>query len=69
MDWKLSLDIERMTLNELTLYGKMCCWTLARTHARSGDSIAITAYLGNGRQFDQALAEFAVSYAEQYEGD
>jgi uncharacterized protein (DUF2252 family) len=69
MDWKLSLDIERMTPNELNLYGKMCGWTLARAHARSGDSIAITAYLGNGRQFNQALAEFAVAYADQNEQD
>jgi uncharacterized protein (DUF2252 family) len=69
MDWKLSLNTEIMTPSELTLYGQMCGWTLARAHARSGDSIAITAYLGNGKQFDQALAEFAVAYADQNERD
>jgi len=47
----------------------MCGWTLARAHARSGDSIAIAAYLGSGEQFDQALAEFAVAYADQNERD
>lgn len=69
MDWKLSIDIESMTPNQLNLYGKMCGWTLARAHARSGNSIAITAYLGNGKQFDLALAEFAVAYAVQNERD
>jgi uncharacterized protein (DUF2252 family) len=69
MDWKLSLNTESMTPNELTLYGKMCSWTLARAHARSGDSIAITAYLGNGKQFDPALAEFVVAYADQNDRD
>ena len=69
MDWKLSLEIESMTPDELELYGKMCGWTLARAHARSGDSIAIAAYLGNGKQFDAALVEFAVAYADQNERD
>jgi hypothetical protein len=69
MDWKLSLNIEIMTPRELTLYGQMCGWTLARAHARSGNSIAIAAYLGNGRQFDWALAEFAATYADQNERD
>jgi uncharacterized protein (DUF2252 family) len=69
MDWKLSLNTEIMTPRELTLYGQMCGWTLARAHARSGDSIAIAAYLGNGSQFDRALAEFVVTYADQNERD
>ncbi len=69
MDWKLSLNIQIMTPGELILYGKMCGWTLARAHARSGDSIAIAAYQGNGKQFDRALAEFAVAYADQNERD
>ncbi len=45
-DWKISLDVEGMTPDELMIYGKMCAWTLARAHARSGDRIAISAYLG-----------------------
>ncbi len=69
MDWKLSLNTEVMTPNELDLYGKMCGWTLARADAQSGDSIAITAYLGDSDLFDQALADFAATYADQNERD
>jgi len=47
----------------------MCGWTLARAHARSGDRIAISAYLGKNAAFDQALAEFATAYAEQNQRD
>ena len=69
MDWKLSLNTEIMTPRELILYGQMCGWTLARAHARSGDSIAIAAYLSENDVFDQALAEFAAAYADQNEQD
>jgi len=69
MDWKLSLNTEKMKPSELHLYGQMCGWTLARAHARSGDSIAITTYMGDTDVFDQALADFAVSYADQNERD
>ena len=68
-DWKLSPDIEIMPPNEMTIYGEMCGWALARAHARSGDRIAISAYLGNGEAFDRALAEFASTYADQNERD
>ena len=51
------------------LYGQLCGGTLARAHARSGDRIAIAAYLGGGERFDQALAEFAEAYADQSESD
>ena len=47
----------------------MCGWTLARAHARSGDRIAIAAYLGNSDTFERAIAEFAAAYAEQSERD
>ena len=53
----------------MRLYGELCGWTLARAHARSGDRIAIAAYLGNSAEFDQAIAQFAVSYADQNERD
>jgi hypothetical protein len=53
----------------LQLYGQLCGWTLARAHARSGDRIAIAAYLGGSDVFDQAIAQFAVSYADQNERD
>ena len=47
----------------------MCGWTLARAHARSGDPIAIGAYLGSGDAFDTAIAEFSELYADQNERD
>ena len=53
----------------LAMYGELCGWTLARAHARSGDRIAIASYLGNGDAFDQALATFAESYADQNDRD
>ena len=47
----------------------MCGWTLVRAHARTGDRIAIAAYLGGSDKFDQAVADFAESYADQTERD
>jgi len=68
-DWKLSLDTEAMSPDGLSYYGEVCAWTLARAHARSGDRIAIAAYLGSGDTFDKAIAEFASRYADQNERD
>jgi uncharacterized protein (DUF2252 family) len=68
-DWKFSLDIASMVPEGMRLYGGMCGWTLARAHARSGDRIAIAAYLGGSDEFDQAIADYAVAYAEQNERD
>jgi hypothetical protein len=51
------------------MYGQLCGWTLARAHARSGDRIAIAAYLGGSEAFDHAIAEFACAYADQNERD
>jgi hypothetical protein len=53
----------------MAAYGKLCGWTLARAHARSGDRIAIAAYLGNGDSFDRAIVEFSKAYADQNERD
>ena len=53
----------------MALYGELCGWTLARAHARSGDRVAIAAYLGRGAAFDRALATFAEAYADQNERD
>jgi len=53
----------------MAIYGQLCGWTLARGHARSGDRIAIAAYLGRGESFDEAMADFAASYADQTERD
>jgi hypothetical protein len=50
-------------------YGELCGWTLARAHARSGDRIAIAAYLGSSDVFDRAIADFASAYADQNERD
>jgi Uncharacterized protein conserved in bacteria (DUF2252) len=68
-DWKLSSDVAAMTADDLALYGRLCGSTLARAHARSGDRVAIAAYLGGGTPFDEALAEFAGTYADQSERD
>jgi hypothetical protein len=63
-DWKGSASIEDMTPKNLRLYAEVCAWTLARAHARSGDRIAIAAYLGDDEQFSRAMAVFADSYAD-----
>ncbi len=68
-DWKGSADVEGMTPEGMELWGRMCGWTLARGHARSGDRIAIASYLGKSDVFDRAIADFAVAYAEQNERD
>jgi len=68
-DWKFSLDIEAMVPRGMRLYGELCGWTLARAHARSGDRIAIAAYLGGADVFDKAISQFAVAYADQNEKD
>jgi uncharacterized protein (DUF2252 family) len=68
-DWKISLDVETMDPEEMIIYVKMCAWTLARAHARSGDPIAINAYLGKKGHINKALAEFAAAYADQNERD
>jgi len=64
-DWKLSADVDNMPPETLLVYAKMCGWTLARAHARSGDRVAIASYLGANDTFDRAIADFAVSYADQ----
>jgi uncharacterized protein (DUF2252 family) len=68
-DWKFSMPIESMVPRGLRLYGELCGWTLARAHARSGDRIAIAAYLGSSDAFDRAIGEFAAAYADQNERD
>jgi len=68
-DWKGSAEIEQMVPKGMAAYGRLCGWTLARAHARSGDRIAIAAYLGNGDSFDRAVLEFCKAYAEQNERD
>jgi uncharacterized protein (DUF2252 family) len=68
-DGKRSVEVELMDPSDLAVYGQLCGWTLARGHARSGDRIAIGAYLGGGSTFDEAVADFAEAYADQNERD
>jgi uncharacterized protein (DUF2252 family) len=68
-DGKLSGDLMGMTDSGFAAYGRSCGWSLARAHARSGDRLAIAAYLGSGRSFDKALVRFASAYADQNERD
>lgn len=68
-DWKFSLEIADMVPDGMRMYGELCGWTLARAHARSGDRIAIAAYLGGSDMFDRAITEFASAYADQNERD
>jgi uncharacterized protein (DUF2252 family) len=63
-DGKASVDISRLPPTGMKHYGELCAWTLARAHARSGDEIAIAAYLGRSDTFDQAIARFAAAYAD-----
>jgi uncharacterized protein (DUF2252 family) len=64
-DWKASADVATMEPGGLAVYARLCAWTLARAHARSGDAIAIGSYLGSGDVFDRAIADYAEAYAEQ----
>lgn len=68
-DWKGSADVEGMAPSVMAFYAQICGATLARAHARSGDRIAIAAYLGKGDAFDRAIADFASAYGDQNERD
>jgi uncharacterized protein (DUF2252 family) len=68
-DQKGSANVDVMTPGGLTNYARVCSTTLAAAHARSGDPVAIAAYLGANRAFDRAIAAFAESYADQNERD
>ncbi|NEE22260.1 DUF2252 domain-containing protein, partial [Streptomyces sp. SID7499] len=68
-DWKGIAEPESMVPKGMRAFGEVCGATLARAHARSGDRIAIAAYLGRGDVFDRAIATFAESYADRNELD
>ena len=68
-DMKGSAAVETMTPVALSFYAELCGWTLARAHARSGDPVAIAAYLGGSDRFDRAIEDFSVRYADQNELD
>ncbi|MCD2192855.1 DUF2252 domain-containing protein [Actinomycetospora endophytica] len=68
-DWKASADIDAMIPEGMRAYGEVCAWALARAHARTGDRIALAAYLGSSDAFDVAVRDFADAYADQNERD
>ena len=68
-DWKASADLATLSETGLRAYTRACGWSLARMHARSGDRLAIAAYLGSGRGFDRAIGQFSADYADQNDRD
>lgn len=68
-DMKTSAVVESMSPSTLNFYAGLCGWTLARAHARSGDVVALAAYLGTDDMFEKAMTDFAVRYADQNEQD
>ncbi|MEH1771283.1 MAG: DUF2252 domain-containing protein [Nostoc sp.] len=68
-DMKTSVEIEGMSQTDLKGYSHLCGWALAHSHARSGNRFAISGYLGQSDAFEQAIANFAVAYADQTERD
>ncbi len=68
-DWKMSFPAELMRPTGMTEYAKLCSWTLARAHARAGDRVAMAAYLGKKADFEEAIADFSVAYADRNEAD
>jgi uncharacterized protein (DUF2252 family) len=68
-DGKFSVDVDAMSVSALDIYARLCGWTLARGHARSGDRVTIAAYLGSNDAFDRAMVAFGAAYADQNERD
>ena len=68
-DMKGSAIVEGMKPLGMTFYADACGWTLARAHARSGDPIAIAAYLGKSDKFERSITDFSERYADQNEKD
>jgi uncharacterized protein (DUF2252 family) len=68
-DMKGSMSVSLMDADQLAYYGRLCGWALARAHARTGRATVISGYLGGGEDFDHAIAEFAIAYADQNDRD
>ena len=66
---KTKILVELFGLSEMLQYAEVCGFTLARAHARSGDSALISGYLGQSDTFDKAIAAFSIAYADQSEKD
>lgn len=68
-DRKIKILVETFKRRTMVQYAKLCGWTLARAHARTGQSALISGYLGRSDKFDKAVAEFSIAYADQSERD
>src|SRR5262249_42719325 len=68
-DIKIKPVVEIMEPPDLVGYAEVCGWALARAHARSGDAAVLAGYMGRGATFDEAVADFALAYADQNERD
>ncbi|MGV1005348.1 MAG: DUF2252 domain-containing protein [Candidatus Nanopelagicales bacterium] len=68
-DWKTTPNVDSLALPIMRVYAKICGWTLARAHARSGSPAALSAYLGSGAAFERAMIQFAAAYADQNAAD
>ena len=68
-DMKGSMSVPLMDPGQLSYYGRLCGWALARAHARTGRATVISGYLGMNEDFDHAIADFAIAYADQNEQD
>jgi hypothetical protein len=68
-DMKGSMSVPLMDPSQLNYYGRLCGWALARAHARTGRATVISGYLGVSQDFDHAIADFAIAYADQNEQD
>ena len=64
-DWLPEVGVDWMAPLRMGAYGELCAWTLAHAHSRSGDRLALAAYLGDGPEFEETFAAFAEAYAEQ----
>lgn len=68
-DNKASINIDRMDQTTLQVYARVCAWTLARAHARSGNATEVAGYLGKSEKFDQAIAAYALAYRDRVHHD
>ena len=68
-DMKGSMDVPAMDAGQLAYYARLCGWALARAHARTGRASLIAGYLGRAEDFDRAIADFAIAYADQNDAD
>jgi uncharacterized protein (DUF2252 family) len=68
-DMKGNMSVQLMDPDQLNYYGRLCGWALARAHARTGRASVISGYLGSSEEFDNAIADFALAYADQNERD